>query len=178
MTIESTIFGVNDAKVAGWNSPENWDTAEDLLGVRLFNVAAETVNGRLEGDDAIVEAHAKIIAMTFEVQFAFKNLDVVAAITGITVTESLPDSKSMLIGDENLQYFGLAGKALDVDGGGGDTQFLLSKCKLMEGLSFNMEYGAFSTPRIQGIALNDGATFKTLYIIQHNTASALAIPII
>lgn len=175
MAISAFSFGANAAKIAAWQNPSNWGTTIDLQAVRMIVVNFQTVNGILEGDDIISDTHAKIISVQLRLQFAFKDLDVWNVLTGQAVVDSSPTSESMVIGGVNMPYFGLSGKALHTSGGG-DVHIFVPKCKILEGLSYGMEYGAYHTPEVQATGIVDSALYGAFRVIQHATEASLTLP--
>lgn len=175
MTINAYKFGLNDCKVAPWSAAESYGTAVDVESIQLMGVEFNTESGQLEGDDIITDAHAKIQSVTVRIRFGFKDLDVVEVLTGVTNTESAPDTESMIFGRDNMQYFALCGR-VDSTEGGGDMHIFIPKCKLMEGFGLTMEKGRYITPEITAMAVYEGATYGMAKVIQHNTAADVVIP--
>ena len=167
-------FGLNDAKVATWNSASNWASAVDLYGVQQMEITVNTINGTLEGDDQILDAHAKIISVNMRVRFAFSSLSVLGTITGITVTDS-GSVETMTFDADDMPYFGMCGK-INETSGGGDRHFFVPKMKIMEGFSVGGEYGNYMTPEVQGMGLRDSDEYGFLRIYKHDTAQAVTIP--
>lgn len=175
MTINAAKFGLNDAKIAVWNSAENYGTAVDVWSVQMMGVEFATESGTLEGDDIITDVHAKVQSVNFTIRFGFKDLDVLEVLTGVTNTESTPNSETMKFGRDNMPYFALCGRA-DATEGGGDTQIFLPKCKLLEGFSLSMEKGTYMTPEISGISVYEGTLYGTGWLINNNSAQSVTIP--
>jgi hypothetical protein len=175
MTIEAFSFGLADVKVAAWNSAENWGTAVDVEAVQMFGLRVNTVNGTLEGDDIIADAHAKIISATIRCRFGFKDLTVLSTLTGLTETESLPNTKNIIIASQNMPYVAIHGR-IDHTSGGGALGIFIPKFKLMEGFELNMQYGQYMTPEVTGLALYDSATYGIGKIITYTTAASVTIP--
>lgn len=176
MSLESYSFGLNDCKVAVWNSAENYGTAVDVESIQLFGLDLQTISGELTGDDIIVDTHAQIISASVRIRFGFKTLDVIEVLSGVTVTDSSPTSKSITFGRDNMPYFAMAGKISHTEGDG-DLHVFIPKCKLMDGLSFSSEYGQYMTQEINATAVYEGATYGIARLIPHATAAAVTIPI-
>ena len=123
MAINAFKFGLNDAKIAVWNNPENYGTALDVEAVQLYGIEIATENGTLEGDDIIVDAHAKIQSANVRLRLGFKDLDVLSILTGVTVTVS-DYNESLKFARDNMPYFAVCGRA-DATSGGGDTQVFI-----------------------------------------------------
>lgn len=168
------LFGLNDAKIAPWQNPQNWGTAVDLDGVQQMSVTLNTVNGILEGDDIIKAVHAMVISLTARVRFAFSDLAVWQVLTGLTV-DSSPAVDSLTVNNVTMPYFGLVGK-LTHDSGGGDHWFFCPKVKVVENLEIGGEYGRFVTPEIQVTGIYEGTLYGVFKIFKHATAASLVIP--
>jgi hypothetical protein len=110
MTINAYKFGLNDCKIATWSSAESYGTAVDVESIQLMGVEFNTESGQLEGDDIITDTHAKAQSVTVRLRFGFKDLDVVEILTGVTNTESAPNSESMVFGGDNMPYSPFAGR--------------------------------------------------------------------
>jgi len=175
MALTSPLFGLEDVKIAPWTSTSTWGSAIDLLGAQVFNISVETVNGRLEGDDIIVAAHSKIIAVEARVRFAFNDLDVLNTFAGITSVGNT-SYKRITLGNENMPYFGIAGRILDI-AEGGDMHLFVPKAKLMEGFEIGGSFGEFTTPEITVLGVWDSAIYEALTAIKHNVLTTVAIPI-
>jgi hypothetical protein len=174
MTINSYKFGLNDVKIAVWNSTENYGTAVDVESVQMYGIEFQTENGTLEGDDIITDTHAKMQSANITLRFGFKDLAVLEVLTGITNTES-PYNESMIFGRDNMPYFAICGRA-DATSGGGDSQVFLPKVKLMEGLNVSMEKGSYVIEDITAMAIYEGTTYGMGKLINNNTATTVTIP--
>lgn len=175
MAINAFKFGLNDAKIAVWNAAESYGTAVDVESVQMAGVDIETESGTLEGDDIITDVHAKIQNIRFRVRFGFKDLDVVAVLTGITVTDSDPNAQVLPIARDNMTYFAMCARA-DATSGGGDTQIWLPKLKLLDGFNFSMEKGQYMTPEMAGIGVYEGTTYGMGWVINNSVAQSVTIP--
>jgi len=167
-------FGILDAKIATWNSAQNWGSAVDLDGVQMLSITLNTVNGVLEGDDEIKDVHAKTISATIRTRFAFSTLAPYAVLTGETYTESA-SADTMIFETSNMPYFGICGR-IDHTQGSGDSHFFCGKCKITEGFEFSMEYGQYSTPELTIMAIYESATYGVYRVYEHDTAQAVTIP--
>src|SRR5687767_8742717 len=123
MTIETVLFGVNDMKIAPRITTNSYGTALDVWGVSRFACTVETVNKRLEGDDVVLRAHARIIAIQIQCKFAFKDLAVYAALTGKTIFSGT-SKEYMEISNDSPPYFGLCAQVL-TDEDEGDTHIFV-----------------------------------------------------
>ncbi len=175
MTTKAYKFGLNDCKVATWEGEETYGPAVDVESIQLMGVEFNTESGQLEGDDIITDAHAKIQSVTVRIRFGFKDLDVLEVLTGVTNTESAPNSESMIFGRDNMPYFAINGR-VDSTEGGGDMHIFIPKCKLMEGFGLSMEKGRYITPEITAMAVYEGETYGMAKVITHATATNVTIP--
>ena len=175
MTFNAFKFGLNDVKVANWTAVESYGSAVDVESVQMSGVDIETESGILDGDDAITDVHAKIISIRFRIRFGFKDLDVVAALTGITVTDSDPNAQVLPIARDNMDFFAMCMR-VDATDGGGDTQIWLPKAKLLDGFSFSLEKGQYATPEMGGIGIYEGSTHGMGWIINNAVAQSVTCP--
>ncbi len=175
MTINAFHFGLNDCKIAVWNSSQNYGTAVDVESIRLMGVNFQNESGQLEGDDVITDVHSRTQSVEVRLAFGFKDLDVLEVLTGVTNTESGATSENMIIGRASMPYFAICGRA-DSTEGGGDVQIFIPKCKIMEGFGVSMEKGTYITPEITAMAVYEGTTYGMGKIINHATAQNVTIP--
>lgn len=175
MGVNAFKFGLNDVKVATWNNPESYGTAVDVESVQMMGFAVDTESGTLEGDDIITDVHSKNQSGTVQFRFAFKDLDVLSVITGITVTDSTPNAQVLPVARDNMQYFAICGRT-DATEGGGDTQVFIPKCKVMEGFNVSMEKGQYVIEDLTVMAVYEGTTHGIGWIINNATAQNVTIP--
>lgn len=174
MANNSFYFGLSDCKIAAWNNPQNYGTAVDVESVQMMVVEVQTENGTLEGDDSITDVHAKIQALQVRFRMGFKDLDVLAVLTGLTNTDSTT-TESMIITNTNMPYFAICGR-IDATSGGGDMQIFVPKAKVMEGFTLSMEKGSYMTPEFTAMAVYEGSTYGAAKFIKHATAQAVTLP--
>lgn len=174
MAINAFKFGLNDVKIAVWNSAESYGTAVDVESVQMYGIEYQTENGTLEGDDIITDVHAKIQSAQVRLRFAFKDLALLTVLTGVTNTESTYN-ESMIFARDNMPYFAICGRA-DATSGGGDTQIFMPKVKLMEAFSVGFEKGSYVIPEVTAMAVYEGATYGIGKIVNNNTATSVTIP--
>lgn len=167
-------FGLDDVKIAPWTNPQVWGSAVDLVGAQSIELELNTVNGMLEGDDQIVDAHAKIISGSFTARWAFRDLAVYTVLTGETVDDSAAVD-ALTFDTSNMPYFGICGRILDTDGSG-DLHLFMGKCKLMEAFTIGGQYGQFLIPQLSGTIVREGDLYGVARFFQHATAQAITIP--
>lgn len=168
------LFGLEDVKVAAWNSAENWGSAYDLNGAHMMQVELQTVNGILEGDDEIKDAHAKVISGSMQVRFAFDDLNVLGVITGQTVTDSA-SVNAITFDTTDLPYFGICGK-LSNTGDAGCSMLFAPKVKIMEGFRVGGQYGQYTTPELTATMIRDSAVYGVYKIFQYTADQTVTIP--
>lgn len=171
MALDSFVYGLNDVKVSAWNNPESYGTAQDVESVQMYGATLNLESGQLEGDDVITDINARIQAVKVKLRFAFKALEVLNIITGITVTTSTTVSKNMIITRASMPYFAICGRA-DATEGGGDKWLFVPKCKLMEDVEVKFEKGQYIIPEVSAMAVYEGATYGMMKLINHATAIA------
>jgi hypothetical protein len=136
MTLKTVtkLFGVDDAKLF----PITDDSAEsftcddgiDLPGVRQISLTYEIEEKTLTGDEKVLEIASKIKSVTFNIEYAKLSLDVLAQLTGGSLTENGSNSAIFSFGGGNLpNYFQLKAQILDTNNEGGDVHFCIYKAK-------------------------------------------------
>ena len=155
--IDGPTFSLRDAKIARWLGDGTYGQSYDVPAVRVLRTRIITVNGRLEGDGGIVDAHAESIAAEGTLQFGGGNLEVYAAITGNTrvTSGSTPNRiERVKFAKRAFPYFGICGKANSTDGTG-DEHIWIPKVKIMEGFELGYEYGQYTQPELSFLAVPD-----------------------
>ena len=173
MADNSFKFGLQDVKISSWTNATTWGTAQDVEAVSEMTINVQTVSGVLEGDDALADAHAKIISATVSIQFGFKALEAWAILTGAT-HESSSSNDAMTFDTTNMPFFAIAGRIDDTDATGNDILFI-PKMKLMEGFELGMRYGQYMTPSIQGMAIRNDSIYGVLRILQYAADTPVTI---
>lgn len=130
----------------------------------------------LHGDDAVAAVHAYPIKVEGKISVGGMPLAAYALITGRTIgtagatptrTSTLPIAKG-----DTYPYFTLYGRAVTEDGG--DVWVVLYKCKLMEGMGGQFEYGNFRNSDLSFTAVPDSDNSDKIWdIVSHETAAAL-----
>jgi hypothetical protein len=177
MSLTGYVFGLYDAVIAPWSSPQTWGTSLNVGSVDLMNVDFDTVNGILHGNDQINDVHAKVISAKCKLRIAFNDLAVWACLSGETVVNSDPTAEAMVFGATNRPYFGLAGR-IDQTQGGGDLQIFIPKLKIIGPISYAAEYGKYITPEMEATGVKDSTVYGFGKLIKHATATTVQIPIV
>lgn len=163
------LFGVNDVKIAGWNATGDYDALQDVVAISQLSVEVQTVNAQLEGDDTIVDTHAKAISARVQMQFGFRDREVIAVLTGDT-----ENTNYMEVTARNYEYFGLVAR-IDETGPGEVCQHLfIPKMKINEGFGVEARYGQYVTPQLTCMAVPDNGIVFSLH--DKDQADALAMP--
>lgn len=140
MTIshKTALLGVDDLKIF----PITNDTEEsftlgeglDVPGVRQISLTFEIEQKELTGDEKTLAVSSKIKSVTFNSEYAELSLDVLAALSGGSVStsgEGDSESATFTFADGDLPtYFQLQAKINGTDSiVGGDCHIVLYKCK-------------------------------------------------
>lgn len=140
MTIshKTALLGVDDLKIF----PVTNDTADsytvsagiDVPGVRQISLTFEIDQKELTGDEKTLAVSSKIKSVTFNSEYAELSLDVLAALSGGSVSTSGSadtESATFSFSDGDLpKYFQLQAKINGTDSiVGGDCHIILYKCK-------------------------------------------------
>src|SRR3972149_2198696 len=126
---DTYYFGLSDIKIAQWIGINNWGAAVDVPSSSQLTLEVQTVNGILEGDNAITDVHAQIISGTARLKFGFNDLDVYAIMTGETHNQSADRDSMVFSGGDNMPYFGLCAK-IPATAGSADAHLFLPKGQL------------------------------------------------
>ncbi len=173
-------FGLDDVKIATWNSNGVYGTAVDVPSVQMYTSDLKTVSAELEGDDQITDTHAIGISADIRVKFGSISLEAYEVLTGITSVESTdsPGStgvKTFDVGNVKFPYIGICGKSYSTQDAG-DTQLFIPKCKIMEGFNVGMQYGQYAIPEITLRAVKDSVYNCIMRIVKHQEAVAVTLP--
>ena len=132
------LFGVDDAKLfpVTEDSETQFTCGEgiDLPGVRQISLTFEIDQKELTGDEKTLAVSSKIKSVTFNSEYAELSLDVLAALSGGSVSTSGSadtESATFSFSDGDLpKYFQLQAKINGTDSiVGGDCHIILYKCK-------------------------------------------------
>lgn len=172
-------FGINDCKVATWNSAGTFATAVDVPAIQVLNTTMRVVSAELTGDDTIVASASRPIGAQITLRFGSVNLSVLEVLTGNAVTSSVASpnnvKKLRVNGGERFPYFAIAGKAFAEEGSGAFELFI-PKCKIMGDVNLvQLSYGEFAIPELTVMAVPD-SSYGLINLIEVETARALAIP--
>ncbi len=171
-------FGLYDVKVALMNADGSYGAAVDVDSARVFVVRLNTVNGTLEGDDEITDAHARAISANLELEFGGPvQFDVLAAITGKSshvYAEGMANQATLISFDNfNFPYFAVCGRSDQTIAG--DDHVYLPKVKIMEGFEVSFQYGQYSIPRLTAMGLRK-VPWNIFSIVEHTALTEVVIP--
>lgn len=169
-------FGLEDVKIATWNSVDSYGTAVDVPSVQLMGTVMQTVSAQLEGDDKITDSHAQIIGGQLRLRFGSVSMAALEVLLGLTSTASDSDQDHLqLSGGDDMPYFGICGK-ISATQGAGDMHVFLPMCKIMEDVTLaQAEYGQYIIPEVAAQAV-DCATYGVINLIEHAADTAITIP--
>jgi hypothetical protein len=169
----SPQFGLNDGKIATWSSNGTITSyapvgGTDIMSIQMGNVAMEVISAILTGDDTQTAISAASIGGTLQLRWGGLNLDMLAILTGRTVTSGTSSMKSIRIaGGQKMPYVGIILKALSAEAG--DTWLFLPKTKITSGFTLaQMEYGAFTIPEVT-MQVVDDLQWGAINVITHPT---------
>lgn len=172
-------FGLRDCKIASWTSTGVYGTAVDVPSVQMMGATLQQVAAQLEGDDSIQATAARAIGGQVQLRFGSVSIGALEVMTGQSATSSLSTPNQVkglkIAGGDNMPYFGIVGQAY-AEEGDGDLHVFIPKCKITGDIQLaNLQYGQFAIPEMTVQAVDD-ATYGVIYLIEHETAVAVAIP--
>jgi len=175
----SPQFGLNDVKIAAWNSTNNYGAAVDVPSVQMMGSILQVVSAQLEGDDTITATASRAIGGEVRLRFGSVSMAALEVLLGNTSTASGVASTQQdhlkVQGADNMPYFGICGKAL-AEEGIGDLHVFLPKCRITSNVELaSLQYGQFAIPEMTVQAVDD-ATYGVINLVEHETAVAVAIP--
>jgi len=175
----SPSYGLSDVKIAPWTAEGTWGSAQDVMAAQALNTVIRVVSAELTGDDTIVAQASRPVGAQITFRMGGVTLGVLEIMTGNSATSSVATPNAVknlrIAGGERFPYFALCGKAL-AEEGQGSMEVFIPKCKIMGDLNLvQMEYGAFTIPEFQVMAVADG-DYGIVNIIQVETARAITIP--
>jgi hypothetical protein len=167
-------FGLDSTYIAARVAEGAWGTNYRVEAVKMFDMEIDLETGELAGDDVILDQHSKIQAINGGVTFGFKDPQVLAALTNITL-EEYSNYEMITFGRNNMGYFGITGRAYNTSGGG-DKQLFIPKAKITENFKLGFEKGQYVIPnvRFRGVWEND--TYGAGKVVANETAQAVTVP--
>lgn len=160
-------FGLNDAKVATWNSTGSYGTLTDVMAVQMAAVTAQIISAIANGDDRIVAAAARLTGFQLQLRWVGLNPTSLSVLTGVATDTISSVINTQFVGGERMPNFGAIIKALSEEVG--DTWVFLPKCKIMSDFNvFQGEFGTFTTPEVTVQCVPDD-TWGLANILTHPT---------
>jgi hypothetical protein len=166
-------FGVNDAKVAVWNTTGVYGTLTDIMGIQMAQTMIQLISAIANGDDRIVAAASRLTGAQLQMRFVGLNPSMLSVITGVALDTISSVINMQFSGGERMPYFGAIIKALSEEVG--DTWVFLPKCKIMSDfVLFQGEFGTFTTPEVTVQCVPD-ETWGLANFITHPTDVAITV---
>lgn len=173
----SKTYGLADLKFAPLTAEEP-GTLVDVPGIRSLEVTITTDSDELRGDGKVISVTDKGQGAEWSAEEGGLSMQALEIITGKTATDTgttpTATSRIDIHADDRRPYFFLTGQALD--DAIGDVQVILWKAKATGNLTFNFADENYLTPGFEGRAVGLTADDLLASIIQHETATALAVP--
>lgn len=167
-------FGVNDSKIAPWQSAGTWGDEIDLYGVQNMEFVINTLTADQRGDDDLLDTHARPNGVRVTAQNAAITMAAVAALLGETQTTS-PSAAILSQNDTVRPYVGVAAKVLGT-GDGGDHHMIAYKCKLTGDIGFSLQDGQYVSPRMELRGVKE-EVYGYYTIVRHDDEAAVTIPL-
>lgn len=166
-------FGINDAKIATWNSTGSYGTLTDVFAIQMAATDLQIISAIANGDDTIVAAGARLTGVMLRMRFVGMNPSVLAILLGIAPDTISSVVNTQVVGGEKLPYIGAIIKSLSEEQG--DTWVFLPKCKVMSDFTpFAGEFGTFTTPEVSVQCVPD-ETWGLANFITHPTDVAITV---
>lgn len=172
-------FGLRDVKVAAWNATNDYGTEVDVPSVQMMGTTLQQVAAQLEGDDSITATASRAIGGQVQLRFGSVSLAALEVMLGQAATSSVASPNQVkqlkISGGDTMPYFGIVGQAY-AEEGDGDLHVFIPKCKITGDIQLaNLQYGQFAIPEMTIQAVDD-ATYGIVNLVEHQTATAVAIP--
>lgn len=168
-------FGLNDAKVATWNSAGSYGTLYDVPSIQSLQTTLQFSQAQLTGDDQITASASRAIGGQAKVRFGGLHFDALGVIMGITATTISSVYQFAMAGGRRMPYFGIIGKALLEEPVDHDLWLFLPKCKLMSDfVIMQNEYGAFTIPEVT-VQIVPDTSYGIFNEIEHLTSTSITV---
>lgn len=158
-----------------------YGAAVDIPGILKLDVSPNMVTKELHGDNVLLDIYSKAESVDIGMENAVVPLDVLALLTGGTVTASgvTPNQKQTydLANGDKPGYVKIEGQALYVDAGLGDVHVIFHKCKTTDAPKWALEgkNGDFAkvSAKLKAIPLLATGN-KLLSVVINETATAIS----
>ena len=166
-------FGLNDAKIAKWNSAGSYGTLTDVMSIQMGTVTKKVVSAILTGDDRETAIASMVIGGTVQMRFGGLNLSSYAVLTGKSIGVISSVSQLYLTGGDVMPYIGIILKVNSAETG--DTWFFMPKCKIVSDYTIaQAEYGTFTIPEVT-LEVVDDASYGVINVITHPTGLDITV---
>lgn len=173
----SKTYGLADLKIAPLTAEEP-GTLVDVPGIRSLEVTLTTDSDELRGDGKVISVTDKGQGAEWSAEEGGFSMAAFEIITGKTATDSgttpAQVSRIDIFSDDRRPYFFLMGQALD--DAIGDVQVILWKAKATGNIGLSFADENYLTPGFEGVAVGLTADDLLASILQHETATAIAVP--
>lgn len=167
-------FGLNDLKIATWNSAGSYGSLVDVMSAQMANVTLRMISATLTGDDQETAVASRAIGGEQQMRWGGVSFSALEVMLGISAGTISSVEQIQISGGDAMPYFGIIGKAL-AEEGGGDLWVYCPKAKLTSSFTLaQMEYGAFTIPEVT-VQLVSDASYGIINLISHPTALAITV---
>ncbi len=176
MALKTFHYGLRDLKIAAWQGEGTFGTAYDVLGARSMSVQWVVETDELRGDDAVLDRYAKVIAVTFTLEHASVDLEVLDLLMGGTLVSNASYEDFMVGETDDVPFVAVAGRVVG-SGGSYDLHLLAPKCRLSGNLNYQAQQQQYLIPSMELQAVYEGATNGFLRVRKFTAPTALEIPL-
>lgn len=178
-------YDIDELYVAANNGDGTFGTPVRVPGINSLRIRKNLKSQTGRGNAQIVAMRGQIESYNVTFTGIHLDQDVLAVLTGSPtyLSGTTPNRvKSQTFHNENMPAFGVVGRS--IAGDGGDVQYFLPYCRLMESIEANASYNEFVMPELGGMAIGDPVlldpknTSKPLFyaLVEHETLTDIAFP--
>lgn len=175
MAVRSYHRGLRQMFLAPWNSTGSYGTAYQILGARNMSVEYVIESDELMGDDVVLDAWAKLVSVTVNLEQAAVDLAVIDYFLGGTLTSTADYENFMIAESDEIPYVGIAGKVVG-SGGTSDLHLFVAKAKLSGNLTLTAQTATYMLPSATFKGVSDGAS-GMMTLRKFTAPTALTIPL-
>lgn len=157
-----------------------YGTGISVPGAVKVGIKPEMATTELEGDGSLLDVFSKMKAAEVSLEAAYLNMDVLAILSGVTVTQSgtTPDQVASYEVDKDSRpkWFKIEGRWMYPGLGLGSVNFTLYKCKATDpgAIEVNDANGDFGSMVVAAKAVPTESTGKIYLVAANETAAALS----
>lgn len=166
LVTKTALFGVDDCKIFEITKDDatgfTCGTGIDVPGIRQASITFEIDEKELMGDEKTLAVSSKIKSITFNAEYAQLSLDVLALLSGGTVTATGTTKQTFSLGSNGAssqKYFQFQAQIKGVDFGG-DVQICIYKAKATA-IPINGTQGDYATYTFDGKGVFTEYVFTT-----------------